>query len=257
MKQTPETEAKMGRIVVPFEVKEVDPGSRTFEGLASTWDLDLGDDVIHRGAFKDTLAAWRKSPNALPLLNSHDQWNIFSALGQMVDARETTKGLLSQWEVIDGPDGDAALTRLRPSKRTGRAVIGSMSIGYIPIKFDFEDSDDSRYGQIRNLRKVDLKEVSLVIFPMNPEAVINAESVKLYLEHANADVRKAMRGTLAELVSACEGKACGCSHEPSPSKEVTGASPAWDVPGDTPLDLLKARRIASRTQALRGGLTTH
>src|SRR4051812_3314332 len=93
----------MEHIIVPLEIKAetVSPTDRTFEGLSATWDLDLGMDRIKRGAFKDTIAQWKSGNDALPLLNSHDHYDIFSAIGQLIDAQETKEGLWSKWEVID------------------------------------------------------------------------------------------------------------------------------------------------------------
>lgn len=159
-----------------LEVKAVDTEERTFEGLAATWDLDLGMDVIHQGAFKDTVAEWKRAGRALPLLDSHNQFSIFSALGKLVDAKETKAGLWTKWSVIAGDDGDRVLERLRGG------VVDSMSIGYMPAKWDFselDEVDDSPFPRVvRNLRKVDLREVSLVLFPMQPNALVNLSTVK-------------------------------------------------------------------------------
>ena len=46
---------------VTFAVKSVDQKARRFAGLASTWDLDLGNDVIHKGAFAKRLNDWRSA----------------------------------------------------------------------------------------------------------------------------------------------------------------------------------------------------
>jgi len=221
-----------GRLFAPFEVKAVQDDARTFEGLASVWDLDLGDDVVHRGAFADTLKDWRKGTTAMPLLNSHNHFDIFSGLGQMLDAEETKDGLLSQWEVIDGPDGDRTLERLRPSKRTGRAVVGSLSIGFNPVKMDFEDSDKARFGQIRHLRKVNLKEVSLVLFPMAPGALIDLASVKSALAQGRATPEELaqLAAYRDELDAALKGVT------PAPSGDI-------EPPDVTQLDRLRVQRL--------------
>lgn len=175
----------LARLVVPFVLKAaVDTESRTFEGLAATWDEDLGNDIIHKGAFKNTLAEWKKGTDAMPLLNSHNHFDIFSAIGQMTEGKETKEGLLTKWEVMDGPEGDGIMSRLRPSKATGRPIIGKMSIGFIPTKFEFEQPEgtDSFWDRKRHINEATLKEVSLVLFPMNPNAAIDASSVKMWLK---------------------------------------------------------------------------
>lgn len=177
------------RLNVPLTVKAetINKDDRTFEGLAATWDEDLGQDVIHKGAFKDSIVEWKSSGDAMPLLNSHDHFDIFAALGQAVALKETTDGLWSKWEVLDGADGDRVMQRLRPSKTTGKSLIGKMSIGFIPLKFDFEQPEgtESFWDRIRHITKAALKEVSLVLFPMNPNAAIDASTVKMMLKMAH------------------------------------------------------------------------
>lgn len=187
-------ETKIVRMVVgmSFKASTDDSTDRTFEGLAATWQEDLGNDVIHKGAFKETLKAWKASDEALPLLDSHDQFSIMSALGQLLDAKETDKGLWTKWEVIDGPEGDAVLARLRPSKLAKRSIVGKMSIGFIPEEFNFVQpkGTESFWDRIRHITKASLKEVSLVLFPMNPGAAIDAATVKSFMISAeNTDPR--------------------------------------------------------------------
>lgn len=193
----------MAKLVVSVAFKaNADPSVRTFEGLASTWDQDLGNDVIRKGAFKDTLKEWKGSQDAIPLLNSHDHWDVLSSLGQMIDAKETDQGLWTQWEVLDGPEGDAVLARLRPSKITGRPIIGKMSIGYEALEFSFEQppGTESFWDRLRILTKVALKEVSLVLFPMNPGASIDPTTVKSFRELTQeTDPRKLSVQTKTEL----------------------------------------------------------
>lgn len=225
---TPRPEMK--RIVVPFEVKadSIDESERTFEGLASVWGLDLGDDVMHKGAFKKTISEWKNGDDSIPLLNSHNHYDVLSAFGQLIDAKETTEGLWTKWEVIEGADGDRVLARLRPSARTGKSAVSKMSIGYEPTKFNFEESDDARFGQVRNLLEVRLKEVSLVLFPMAPGARINVGSVKTMIEAATSidpkDVDSETKAELRKLASRIgillapqQGKTGTSTDEPEPT----------------------------------------
>ncbi len=156
-----------------FKVEAIDKRERKFEGLAATWDLDLGADVIHQGAFRDTLADWRKSGRSLPLLDSHNYFSVLSAVGKLEAARETKAGLHTEWQVIGGPDGDRIMDRLEAG------IIDSMSIGYQPKQFEFaEGDDDGPFSIVRHLKKVELREVSLVLFPMQPNALIDLATVK-------------------------------------------------------------------------------
>lgn len=160
---------------VPFEVKaeSLNDEARTFTGLASTWDLDLGGDVIHKGAFKKTLADWKRSKSVLPLLDSHSAWGTVRAVvGKMVEAKEADDGLEATFEVIDGPDGDEIWRRIKGGYVTG------LSIGYRAVKIEMPSEEEQRAGVWRHLKEVALKEVSVVVWPMNPSARIDKGSVK-------------------------------------------------------------------------------
>src|SRR5436190_3747991 len=186
------------RLNVPLSVKadSISKDARTFTGLAATWQEDLGQDVIQKGAFKQSIKDWKASSEALPLLNSHNHFDIFDALGQALSMKETDQGLEIKWEVIEGDDGDRVLQRIRPSARTGRAIIGKMSIGFVPSKFEFEQPEgtDAFWDRKRHINEADLKEVSLVLFPMNPGASIDATTVKSFLQMAHDTDPKELDG---------------------------------------------------------------
>ena len=165
----PKTETKA---LTRFEVKALDDEARTFEGLASTWEQDLGGDVIHQGAFKRTLDHWRKSGRAIPLIDQHNYGSVRSVVGKLLDATETDAGLETKWEVIDGPDGDEILRRLKGG------YVDGLSIGYRAIKTDEPSEDEMRAGVWRHLKEVELKEVSVVIWGMNPDALVDTDTVK-------------------------------------------------------------------------------
>jgi HK97 family phage prohead protease len=246
--------AALERIVVPIAIKAetIDESARTFEGLSATWDLDLGNDRIKRGAFKDSIAEWKKGSDAIPLLNSHDHYDIFSAIGQLVDAQETKDGLWSKWEVLDGPEGDAVLNRLRPSKRTNRPTVGKMSIGYEPLEYSYEETEGgSPWDRIRNLLKISWKETSLVLFPMNPGASVDATSVKMFLKGASAldptcvtpEMKEDLRRLASRIGILLKGKTPDESAPPvdesktgpTPSAPAPSPSPAPPAPAPTPV----------------------
>ena len=172
----PKTETKA---LTRFEVKALDTEERTFEGLASTWDQDLGGDVIHQGAFKRTLDHWRKSGRALPLIDQHNYGSVRSVVGKLLEAEETDAGLETKWEVIEGPDGDEILRRLKGG------YVDGLSIGYRPIKTEEPSEDEQRAGVWRHIKEVELKEVSVVIWGMNPDALVDTETVKALINKPN------------------------------------------------------------------------
>lgn len=175
-----------------FEVKETDEEQRTFRGLASTWDLDLGGDVIHRGAFKRTLDHWRRSGRVIPLLDQHNYGSVRAVVGKLIEARETADGLDAKFEVIDGPDGDEILRRIKGG------FVDGLSIGYRAVKIEEPTDEERRKGILRHLKEIELREISVVIWPMNPNARLDVSSVKTLLANG-ADALT--DDELAELVA--------------------------------------------------------
>jgi uncharacterized protein len=171
------------KALAPFEVKATDDASLTFEGLSSTWDLDLGGDVIQRGAFARTLDHWRSSSKIIPLIDQHNYGSVRAVVGKMTDARETDEGLWTSWEILDTDDGREVYARLKGG------YIDGLSIGYRVI------GDAPIENGVRMIKEVALEEVSAVIWPMNPGARVMA--VKAALEHMTDEERKEI-GVLTE-----------------------------------------------------------
>lgn len=234
-------------LVSRLEVKQLDEEARTFEGLASTWDLDLGNDVIKRGAFRETIKEWKESGRVLPLLDSHNWFSVRDAVGKLLEAKETEDGLWTRWKIVPGQDGDEILARLRPDEDSG-PFVDSMSIGYVPVEWAMDEETG-----IRTLKKVDLHEVSLVLFPMNPEARIDSATVK---DRARKDV-EALLARCPEGMR-CEVKAAirEATEVPDPAPEVKDEPPELELDlspekdaGEPPdfalFDQLRLRRLAS------------
>lgn len=187
----------------PFEIKSLDTSARTFQGLAAAWSEDLGGDVIHKGAFKKTLGYWREKGFSIPLLNQHSTYNgIHDVLGSMLEAEEADEGLLSEFEVDDGPDGHKLLRHIERKRLNG------LSIGYEAVESEVDSEG------VRHLYEIKLMEVSAVIWPMNVDAVIDASSVKSLLSEMTDDV-------LGELTDAlrAEAKARQQAANPTISQE--------------------------------------
>lgn len=209
------TGEKMRTLVGDFEVKSLDRKERTFEGDLSTSHLDLGNgwekDIVWPGAFKRTIQHFEEAADPyIPLLDSHDTFSIFSVFGHATELEEKLTGeslvyeleddeklsvpemlLRTKWDVIDGADGDRVLDRLRPGS------VRKMSMGYRTIE---SDNQTLKNGEtLRNLREVALREGSLVVFGMNPEAEVDLGTVKGFLEQFKNELSQAERGELARV----------------------------------------------------------
>jgi uncharacterized protein len=236
------------KALAPFRVKSLDEGERTFTGLASTWDLDLGLDVIHPGAFKRTLREWKSSGRVMPLIDQHNYGSIRSVVGKMRNAKETDAGLLAEFQIIGGPDGDEVLRRVKGG------YVDGLSIGYEPQDWEME-------GEVRHLKQIKLHEVSVVIWPMNPGATIDTATVKAMLKHADpatltdADRKELRRvaSTIGQLLrtdpapasAAPEDAKAGSSASAAPSPEAAPPE-ATEAPDTSLLDRLLLARIGAR-----------
>jgi HK97 family phage prohead protease len=259
------TETKL-RAIRRMEVKQLDEEARTFEGLASTWDRDLGDDVIKPGAFKKTIRDWKAAGRVLPLLDSHNWFSVRDAVGKLIDAKEVDEGLWTKWRIVPGADGDEIMHRLRSDEEGGGPFVDSMSIGYRAIKWEMDEDEDGI--EIRVLKQIELHEVSLVLFPMNPEARIDSATVKQRLtaeldtviERCRPGVRPELKSVLSEALAKCEGPACPNAvkgdaeelslFEDTPKSDSEGDSD--DPPDVRMLDQLRLRRLATLVSHHRG-----
>ena len=189
------------QLITRFEVKELQEDGRSFSGLASTWDLDLGGDVIRPGAFKRTLNNWKTSKRVLPLLDSHNGGTVRAIVGKMTEAEETKEGLLSSFEVIEGPDGDEVYRRIKGG------YVDGLSIGYQAVKVAYpETQEEQATGVYRYLDEVKLHEVSVCLWPMNPEARIDTATAKAALLAAKGrdltdDERAELKALNAQLTA--------------------------------------------------------
>lgn len=161
---------ELQRLVVPCEWKAVDGETNTLIGYASTFgNVDLGGDVVQKGAFTKTIRAAKANGGKWPFLADHMAATT-SVLGSIVDASEDQKGLKIKVQFSSAPS--AQDTRIKMLE----GHIDRMSIGYEPKAWDF--STDDQGESIRVLKEIKLWEVSAVVFPMNPEAVV--ETVKSF-----------------------------------------------------------------------------
>jgi len=132
-----------------------------FEGYASTFgNLDSGGDIVEPGAFIESVVAAKRDGRNIPMLWQHDQRE---PIGVWKDISEDAKGLFVRGTLI--LDGDQTAQRAYGKLKAG--ALGGMSIGY-RIPPGGAEHDEKR--RATRLKKIDLREISLVTMPMNIEA---------------------------------------------------------------------------------------
>lgn len=148
-------------LTVGFELKNYEENDDyfNFEGYASTFDnVDLGNDRMISGAFKNTIRKYMDGRKNLPVLWQHD---MKMPLGTYTEMREDMNGLYVKGRMPK--EDDFVRGRVMPQMKAGS--VSAMSIGYVVRDYDYDQ-------EVRNLKEVDLFEVSLVTMPMNPEAMV-------------------------------------------------------------------------------------
>lgn len=153
----------MDRLAFDLEVKlAADAAEGTIEGYGSVFGLlDRGGDIVMPGAFKASLADWRKKKALPPMLWQHDPWQ---PIGVWTDATEDEKGLKLTGKLIL----DVGIAK------EARALIGAGAVKGLSIGYKTKDYEIDRSTGARRLKKVDLWEISLVTFAMLPEAQVTS-----------------------------------------------------------------------------------
>lgn len=154
----------MDRLAFDCEIKlaSAEAGTGTVEGYASVFNvIDLGGDIVMPGAFKATLADWKRKKSMPPMLWQHDSW---TPIGIWSDIVEDGHGLKVKGDlVLEVPQAAAARALLLAG------AVKGLSIGYRTGDYELD-----RQTGVRKIKKAELVEISLVTFPMLPEAQITS-----------------------------------------------------------------------------------
>ncbi|WP_116133706.1 HK97 family phage prohead protease [Tropicimonas sp. IMCC34043] len=157
------------------------------EGYASVFGLaDQGGDVVQPGAYAASLSALAQASRRVKMLWQHDPGQ---PIGVWDEVREDSKGLFVRGRILT----DVARGREAAALIEAGAIDG-LSIGYRTRRAE----KDSRGRRL--LHDLELWEVSLVTFPMLPEARVGAkgESPEACLMRAMAEAFEQARLDLAD-----------------------------------------------------------
>lgn len=148
---------------IRFEIKEVSD-SGTIQGYGSIFgNVDLGDDIVMPGAFSESLQENSRSGDMPIMLFQHSR---DMPCGQWDQMTEDGAGLFCRGKFFldeDIPEGRKAYALAK------RNAFKGLSIGYRVKEFEYRQ-DGAR--TVRVLKKLELREVSPVLWPMNPLARI-------------------------------------------------------------------------------------
>lgn len=143
-----------------------DDGS--FEGYGSVFGVvDSYNEIVAPGAFVESIEAIKRKGRSVPVLWQHrssEPIGVYDALSEDATGLRVAGHLLI---------GDVSQARETHALMKAGAVSG-LSIGY----FVEQSSYDEKTG-LRTLQKLDLQEVSIVTFPANDEARVDAIKMKL------------------------------------------------------------------------------
>ncbi|HSI42390.1 MAG TPA: HK97 family phage prohead protease [Xanthobacteraceae bacterium] len=132
----------------------------SFEGYAALFGrVDLGRDLIVPGAFTESLR--RRGPAGVRMLFQHDP---AEPIGVWLELKEDANGLYARG-------------RLTPEVARAREVLALMRAGALDglsIGFRTVEGRTDPRSRVRRLSRVDLWEISVVTFPMQPDARVAA-----------------------------------------------------------------------------------
>lgn len=157
---------RLKEMSLPFEIKAVDEAGM-IEGYASVFGIvDSDGDVIHEGAFAETL---RQRTRPLAMLWQHDSR---APIGVWSEWEEDQIGLRLRGNLLVDE-----VQQAREARALAKAgALGGLSVGFMIQEYRISD-EDGRRGL--DIFKADLWETSLVTFPANQAAQISSVKAAL------------------------------------------------------------------------------
>lgn len=165
----------------------------TISGYAATFikEPDSCGDIIAKGAFLECIEKIKAEGKVLPLLWNHDSYDLNAYIGTVVNLGEDDHGLKFDATFDDTPEAQ----RARELALDGRLC--KFSFAYEVVESAEITLEDGR--KVNELRKLNIHEVSLVMYPANPDTGVI--DVKGALEKAGRRNSKADEDSLKEIAS--------------------------------------------------------
>lgn len=181
------------------KVKSIDVKAEngSISGYAATFirEPDSYGDVIAKGAFEECISRLREEGRVLPLLWNHDSFDLKAYIGTVFNLAEDEHGL----KFDAGFDDTQEAQRARQLAMDGRLC--KFSFAYDVLDQATIQLEDGR--EVNELRKLNIHEVSLVMYPANPDtSIIEIKSgLKAGRRNSKAD-EEALRSITEHLSAA-------------------------------------------------------
>ena len=178
-----------------FDVKVDENGM--IAAYASTWtrEPDSYGDVVAKGAFTEDIAQIKEEGRVLPFLFNHNAYDLNAYIGTCTEFVEDEHGLKFEAVFDDTPEAQKA----RKLAKDGR--LSKFSFAYDVLDQAEIELEDGR--KANELRKLRIHEVSLVMYPANPDtSVISVKSGRRNSAKDADAIREAitlLQGVLGEL----------------------------------------------------------
>lgn len=152
--------------MIKTKVFEAKADNGTITGYASTWtrEPDSYGDVVAKGAFSESIEKIKAEGKVLPLLYNHDGDDLSKFIGTVVDLEEDDHGLKFTAVFDSTPEAQ----RARELAMDGR--LAKFSFAYDVLDQAEVTLEDGR--KANELRKLNIHEVSLVLYPANPDTSV-------------------------------------------------------------------------------------
>ncbi len=161
-----------------------------FSGYASLFGkVDLSRDAVEPGAFRRTLR--RRGPESVRMLFQHDP---NQPIGRWTEIREDARGLFVRGRLTPG------VARSREVLALMRAgALDGLSIGFRTVRATKDAGTN-----VRRILEADLWEISVVTFPMLPEARIDRVKATgpAGVTRLRLDIARLLRGETAAMKEA-------------------------------------------------------
>ena len=183
---------------------DVKANNGTITGYASTWtrEPDSYGDIVVKGAFAESINNIKAEGKVLPLLYNHDNEELKNFIGTVTELEEDDHGLKFTATFDATPEAQ----RARELAMDGR--LAKFSFAYDVLDQGEVTLEDGRNAN--ELRKLNIHEVSLVLYPANPDtSVVSVKTAEVEVKSGRRNsakdaeaIREAitlLQGVLGEL----------------------------------------------------------